>query len=402
MTDSRIEYLYRNCLAGNSSVEEREEFTAWLRLPENEDRSKRLLLAAIYDNKLDADFEDFESEAMIEAIIGSDRLNIDGPRPDPMVVRGNFLRKWGWAAAAAVVLGIIFGGYFLFFRKPQEAQIAQIAKTNDIQPGGNKAILTLSNGSKIMLDSAHNGLLAQQNGTNIIKSDSGSLHYSTIGVNQHSTIGLVSYNTLATPRGGQYQITLPDGTKAWLNAASSITYPTAFTAKERLVEITGEAYFEVKHDAKKPFRIKVAGQIIDDIGTAFNINAYSDEPSVRTTLVEGSVKITAAHQSEILRPGEQAVFAGEKFSVNKNVNLNEVTAWKGGSFHFENADLETILRQFARWYDVEVVYEGTPANRKFFGILNRSSSLKKVLKMLGNNNIEYRIEGKRLIVKSNN
>ena len=319
--------------------------------------------------------------------------------------RGPF--RYMTAASVVVLLGLT--SYFLFFRNNVRvtSQIIALKKSTDIAPGTNKAILTLANGSKIILDSAQNGLLAQQGNSDVVKTDSGQLAYKISGLPKNSStnqnqIAAVSLNTLSTPKGGQFQLKLPDGTKVWLNAASSITYPTAFSGKERNVSITGEAYFEVAYNDKQPFSVTVNNMTVRDIGTHFNINAYEDESAMKTTLLEGSVKVTNTknNQSFTIRPGEQTELKENKLSINNHVNLDETIAWKDGSFHFESADLQTILRQFARWYNVEVVYEGMPTNRKFFGIVKRSNSLSRVLEMLKDNNIEYVIEGNKLIVKS--
>jgi transmembrane sensor len=310
--------------------------------------------------------------------------------------------SFGWVAAAASVLILIFGGYFFFIRPSKQAEIpiAQKQSVSDVLPGSNKAILTLANGSTIILDNAHNGLLAKQSGSSVVKTDSGKLVYNASGEKHITTVVL---NTLSTPRGGQFQLELPDGTKVWLNASSSITYPTSFSGKQRKVTITGEAYFEVVHNEKMPFRVQVGDQVVEDIGTAFNINAYPDESSVKTTLLQGSVKVTSSkgNQSLIIKPGEQTDLKEDHLSISKNVNTSEVIAWKDGSFDFESADLKTILRQFARWYDVDVEYQGAVSNRKFFAIVSRNTSLKKVLELLQDNNIKYVIEDKKLTIISN-
>jgi transmembrane sensor len=320
------------------------------------------------------------------------------------VFRIPFYKKIGFrVAAAALICSIGLSVYFLVRTREKQNEIAKTkvdAIKNDVAPGTNKAVLTLANGSTIILDSARNGLLVKQSGSSVIKTDSGKLVYNASGEKHVATVVL---NTLSTPRGGQFQLVLPDGTKVWLNAASSITYPTSFSGKERKVAITGEAYFEVVHNEKMPFRVQVGDQVVEDIGTAFNINAYPDESSVKTTLLQGTVKVTASknEQSLIIKPGEQTDLTADQLSLIKNVNTNEIIAWKEGSFDFESADLKTILRQFARWYDVDVEYQGAVSNRKFFAIVARNTSLKKVLELLQDNNIKYVIEGKKLTIISN-
>jgi ferric-dicitrate binding protein FerR (iron transport regulator) len=256
--------------------------------------------------------------------------------------------------------------------------------------------LTLADGRKIILDTASNGALAEQEGTKVIKLD-GQLTYNIEGSSTQ-----VLYNTITTPKGGQFQLELADGSKVWLNAASSLRYPTAFTGKERTVELTGEGYFEVVHNPAMPFHVKAGEMNVQVLGTHFNINSYEDEPVARTTLIEGEVNVSKKEKAIKLSPGQQAAFdnTGE-LTLNKNVNTDEIIAWKEGYIHFENADLKTILRQVARWYDIEIVYEGFNSNQTFFVILKRSNSLRKLLESLQDNNIRYTIEGKKLIVRSN-
>ena len=303
-----------------------------------------------------------------------------------------------WTVAAAAVITLIFGSYFLFFNKKPLSKESQIAIQNDVPPGINKATLTLGNGTVLMLDSTSNGLLATQSGSKIIKTDSGHLSYSA-STAKPTNKEIVTLNTLTTPRGGQFQLSLPDGTKVWLNASSSITYPVKFTGDERKVSLTGEAYFEVAHDDKKPFYVKSGDLTIQDIGTAFNVNSYPDEPAVTTTLVEGSVKVSSGAESKTLTRGEQSRLSGKSFTIKDNVDIHEITAWKDGLFDFESADLKTILRQFARWYDIEVVYQGSMPQDKYFVIIKRSSNLSAVLKALQASGIRFQIEGKKLIVK---
>ena len=303
------------------------------------------------------------------------------------------------AAAASIVLILSTGAYFLFFNTTQK----QIAKTgtqqqfkNDMAPGGNKAVLTLADGTQIILDSAANGTISQQGNTKIIKLDDGQLAYNAANSN-----GEVLYNTISTPKGGQYQIVLPDKSKVWLNAASSLRFPASFTGKDRNVELTGEGYFEIAKNTAMPFFVKVNGMQVEVLGTHFNVNAYDDEAAMKTTLLEGSVKVNKGTANIVLKPGQQTILnSNGQLGAATAVNIDEIVAWKDGWFHFESADLKTILRQFARWYDVEIIYEGPVKNRKFFAVVKRSSTLKNVLEMLQDNNIVYRIEEKKLIVKS--
>lgn len=298
------------------------------------------------------------------------------------------------AVAASIVLALSFGGYFLLHQQ-QTQQTAQ-NNHNDLLPGGNKAILTLANGRQIILTNAKNGHLAIQGQTVVNKTTDGQIAYQA-GSSQDNE---VTYNTMTTPRGGQYWVTLADGSRALLNAASSLKYPTSFNGKERIVELTGEAYFEVVHNDKQPFKVKTSGQVIEDIGTHFNINAYADEPVVATTLVEGAVKVTAGSDALQLRPGQQARLTSGHLELIKNADVDQVIAWKEGHFSFKDADIKEVMRQFARWYDVEVVYEGdVPSGRYAFnGALHRDIKASQALQILDIFKIRHRIDGKKIII----
>jgi len=309
------------------------------------------------------------------------------------------IKRMGWwrtAAAAAILLLVSLGGYF-YFNSGTEKQIATTETQeqrfkNDVAPGGNKAVLTLSDGSQIILDSAKNGTLTQQGNTKILKLDDGKLTYNSTNANAE-----ILYNTISTPKGGQYQIALADGSKVWLNAASSLKFPTAFNGKERIVELTGEAYFEVSKSAAKPFTVNVNDMNVQVLGTHFNINAYNDEAVIKTTLLEGSVKINKGSFSTILQPGQQAQVAKEIKVVN-DIAVDDVLAWKNGFFSFNKADLQTVMRQIARWYDVEISYEGKIPTREFGGKINRNSNASEVLKILEESKVHFRIEGKKIVV----
>src|SRR5699024_7437317 len=265
-----------------------------------------------------------------------------------------------------------------------------------IMPGGNKAVLTLANGTKVGIDSTHNGKLAGQGNMNVVKIGSGLLAYQSGMLKaqnpKYKANSIVRYNTLTIPRGGQYQLTLSDGTKVWLNAGSSIRYPIAFNGKERRVEMTGEAYFEVVHNEKQPFKVLVNGEVIEDLGTRFNVNAYADEPAMKATLLEGAIKV----KSQILRPGEQAVIADGQMDILKEVNTDNSVAWKNGYFAFNNANLETVMRKLARWYDIEVVYkhgiENKSSMQQFSGRIGRDLTLSQILNGLKQTSAHFKIE----------
>ena len=303
-----------------------------------------------------------------------------------------------WWAAAAVMLALLSAGAYLFNKQPRQTASATPGADSvrqEILPGGNKAVLTLANGSTIVLDEAAEGTLAQQGGSKVVKLGSGQLAY--VG-GAGETSGSV-YNTIATPRGGQYRIALGDGTQVWLNAASSIRYPAVFSGSERKVEITGEAYFEVAKDEQRPFKVSVNGSMeIQVLGTHFNVNAYDDEANIRTTLLEGRVSLGVNGRRQLLQPGQQGIVKGAVIDV-REVDTEEAVAWKEGMFSFRNADLRAVMRQLSRWYDVEVVYEGGDGTAEFVGKIQRSLNLSDVLYALRKNDVHFRIEGRKIIVK---
>lgn len=306
--------------------------------------------------------------------------------------RRNMVR---WAAAAAILLFISIGAYFITYHKPVR-QVVQ-NQIHDIAPGSNKAVLTLANGTKIILNDAQNGKLANQGNTTISKKNGGEIIYDASKA--HSAGRSVQYNTMNTPRGGQYHLILADGTNVWLNAASSIKFPTAFTGNDRRVEITGEAYFEVAHNAAKPFRVTSSGQTVEVLGTHFNINAYADEPSVKTTLLEGKVKIRAANnQVRLLQKGQQAVLNPLEFKVTP-IETEAAIAWKNGLFTFEDDDIQHIMRMISRWYNVDISYSGPPVDDIFSGSISRFSNASEVLKTLQlTGKVHFKIQGRQIIV----
>jgi len=341
--------------------------------------------------------------------------NIISTAPVHILPRRRFVR---WRVAAAAIFILVSGGfaYFYITDSPNKkiAGTHPINLKNDRTPGGNKAILTLADGSNIVLDSAHNGALTQQGNTAVIKLNNGQLAYEAASGGKLQAASKATYNTIATPRGGQYQVALPDGTKVWLNAASSLKFPTAFTGKERDVELTGEAYFEVAKNASAPFKVHIithqmlgsdgqgkgsSGGEVEVLGTQFNVNAYDDEVTIKTTLLEGSVRVAKGSGHSLLKPGQQAQLdRNGDLHLVPDANTEEAIAWKNGYFQFDEADVRTVMRQLARWYDVEVSYEGPVTERQFGGQMPRGVNLSEVLHILEESNVHFRIEGKKLVV----
>jgi transmembrane sensor len=277
-----------------------------------------------------------------------------------------------------------------------------VTTNHDISPGGDKAILTLDGGEKIVLASAKDGKLARQGGMSIFIPDSGHLAYKpATGENADSTPGnsKIAFNTLTTPRGGQYRVTLSDGTRVWLNAASSLHYPTAFTGKERVVEITGEAYFEVSSNARMPFMVRANGTEVRVLGTQFDIMSYENEAGQDITLIGGGVRINSGNSSRVLIPGQQArVSSSKDLKVVEDTDVDEVLAWKNNLFSFNDASIETVMRQLARWYDVDIKYSAV-VSQHFNGNIPRTVSLSSVLVMLElTGKVHFRIEGREILV----
>ncbi|MHB1179403.1 MAG: FecR family protein [Daejeonella sp.] len=301
--------------------------------------------------------------------------------------------------AAAVIFMVLTSGLYFYLNKPTGSQLATQKlhpKKNDIAPGGNKAILTLSDGSKISLSDAANGEIAKQGGISITKTSNGQLIYSIANSQPTTHTSNLIYNTIETPKGGQYQINLPDGSKVWLNAASSLRFPASFTGNERKVELSGEAYFEVAHitlpagSGAMPFKVTSGNQTIEVLGTHFNVSAYSDEPSIRTTLLEGSVRVSLPSPlsgegldrnfSKLIKPGQQSK-VNETIKVF-NVDTEEAVAWKNGYFMFNNENIQSIMRKISRWYNVDIEYRGNISQKALWGSVSRFKNVSEVLDLI--------------------
>jgi ferric-dicitrate binding protein FerR (iron transport regulator) len=331
-----------------------------------------------------------------------------------------------WTAAAAVVL-LIAGAAYWFTTKnttarPVPAPVAtKITTPVDAAPGGNHATLTLANGSVIVLDQAKEGDLAQQGGSRIVKPDSGQLVYYPAT----SRSAAIEYNTISTPRAGQFHIILPDGTHVWLNAASSLRFPTAFTGTTREVQLSGEGYFEVRPrltsppagggGKKIPFIVNVSlptsreagsgsrgnGERVEVLGTHFNINAYEDENDIKTTLLEGSVKVSSMvnGESSIIKPGEQTIVSSHSpLAIDHSPDVQKVIAWKNGFFEFNDMSLPAIMRQISRWYDVDVSLQASYPDKRFGGRISRKLNLANIVSMLETYGVHFKMENNKLIV----
>lgn len=414
MTIDNLTDLLMKHLQGNLSRPEQEQLNQWIARSErnsrlfasidNEERLRQLMLLYEWERA-----EDNET-----VILSKIRQGIGGNVAVAPVRRINIPRRWATVAAITLLVAGV-GGYFWLNGKKGPAPVVTTETPADIPPARDGAILTLADGSQVVLDSLGNGVVATQNGTQVVLKN-GELTYNKPGGSAAAV-----YNNLTTPKGRQFQLVLPDGSKAWLNAASSLRYPTAFAGSERRVEVRGEVYFEVAHDRTKPFIIDIPphrggqggpfpphqGAVLQVLGTRFNVNAYANEAAIKTTLVEGSLKVmsgttAAGGHSVVLKPGQQAQISNTAVNAPvkllQNADVDKAVAWRSGFFNFEDASLEEVMRQLERWYDIEVVYEKGIPDIKFGGKMSNDVSLSGLLRSLQDMEVHFRVEGRKLIV----
>ena len=395
--NSRLQYLLNKYLKDTLTSEEMKEF--WSIVPEfEEEKELNKYLEDVWKNcrQNDISYTKADKNKIFAEILHK------GRERERKLAGKTFRRMFQLKISAAAALLLLITTAALYFLTQKDGQYpAGDSQTKsfrqDVPPGGNKAVLTLADGSEILLDSAQNGYLAQQEGTKITKLGNGRLAYNA-ELNEKER---VVTNTITTPRGGEYSIDLPDGTKVWLNADSKIIFPNVFKGRERKVEISGEVYFEVAHNAKMPFIVKSTEVEVLVLGTHFNVKAYADENTTKVTLLEGSVRISSSSGlgTTTLHPGEQALLSeGSELKVNV-VDVDEVVAWKNGVFQFNETDIMTMMRQIARWYDVEVVYEGKIPSQRFGGMISRQSNLSQVLEILEISGVKFKIEDKKIFIK---
>lgn len=384
----RIEHLFNKYKNNNCTPEEFEELLAYYKIADQEDVLKNHIETALHEKaEDDADLQDETNE--IYSHLQAHILSEQGRSKKPLYFK--------LAMAASVLLCLSFGAYFLIHPRQEQQQFTQVTK-HDLLPGTERAILTVANGKKIDISGAGEGRIAVQGDIAVNKTANGSIIYQH--ADQPTAANTPIYNTMTTPRGGQYPLTLSDGTRVWLDAASSITFPVVFIGNERSVAITGQVYFEVAHNAAKPFKVTANDQTVEVLGTHFNINAYTDEPDMKTTLLEGSVRITKNGQSAMLMPGQQAIVPFSKAGaiITKAADTNEAIAWHMGLFKFNNANIQTVMRQLARWYDVDISYKGAIPDRRFSGEIYRNVNASKIADILSYKQIHFRIDGKKITV----
>ncbi|WPU91610.1 FecR domain-containing protein [Mucilaginibacter sabulilitoris] len=378
MNQQQADQLIEKYLNGSASADERHLIENWY--------------ASQSEKRLLSDTDDFEhlyAELLKKTLI---KANI---KP-----RKGIIRLWPViAAAASIVLAVTISIYFYKKELPDLTASAphRKAPVRDVSPGSNKAMLTLASGQRIMLTGAQNGRLASDNNVVIDKTADGQLRYQGGSANSEK----VNYNTMTTPRGGQYNVILADGTKVFLNAESSITFPTDFKGNDRTVRLEGEAYFEVAHNPLKPFRVISNHQTIEVLGTHFNVHSYPDERLIKTTLLEGSVKIISGAKTTMLKPGQQAQLDASSTQLGINiseVNTEEAVAWKNGLFEFNNSSIEDVMQSAARWYDLDVSYADHPSDIKITGSMSRNVNLSGLINLLEFEGAKFRINGKSVKV----
>jgi transmembrane sensor len=390
------EHLMMQYLNNNCSPKEIKELLDHIQ----EDSSNKLLLQqmqASFNNMLQHKTNEQQplewSRTMQEKLINK-------IQPQAKVVP--LYKKWlPRVAAAILILSFSVAGY-QYYTKKQTQPATQIAKNNiipsspqEILPGGDKALLTLADGTVIVLDEAKNGTVAKQGNISVNKKN-GLVIYDA---SKASAATAITFNTVSTPKGGQYQIVLPDGSKVWLNAASSLLFPTAFTGAQRTVELKGEGYFEIAKNAAMPFHVKVNNMEVEVLGTHFNVMAYDNETAIKTTLLEGAVKINHGTDAKSLKPGQQGKFDNVTGAVSvAYADTDEAVAWKNGYFQFNKEDIKSIMRQLERWYDVEVSYAGNEKPRYFSGEIARTVNLSQALKVLELSNVKFRMDEKKIVV----
>jgi len=390
--------LVRKYLADQCTPEEIEQVNAWFRSYQHySDNLAELPSEAreVVERRL---FEKIQLDIQNKTV----RSRIEDPT-SPYLPKKNAKRSIGIFAIksigiAASLFALLWFSLYLFRQQPSDIpkSASRVKKVNDLPPGGHRALLTLSNGTTIILDSAPRRVIATQGNSSIRKTANGQLVYIVNDARQ-STVESAKFNTITTPAGGQYQVMLPDGTQAWLNSRSSLSFPAQFSGSERRVEMTGEVYFEVAKNAGMPFKVKSKGTEIEVLGTHFNMMAYDDESEQKTTLLEGSIKISTTKGLHILKPGQQALVADNgALTLRSGVDVENVVAWKNGFFDFKNVDLATIMRQVSRWYDIHAIFQGQTADMCFTGKIPRDVHLFELLHMLQYMGLKYEIDGKNI------
>jgi transmembrane sensor len=390
MPNSEFAYLFNRYFDKTATEEERDAFMQHLAMPNLDEEIMELLKDAYNRNTNQIEFPGQVKSKILNNVFNTVQ---ETPVQTNSVKILRYYKRW-MKYAAVIVLTFLGLGWYLFQKKVHNPIL--VSNVHYIQPGGNKAVLTLGNGKKLALDEAATGVLAEQGNIEIRKAADGHIVYNIKGGSSDASVT----NTIETQNGGQYQVNLPDGTKVWLNVASSLKYPISFTANDRKVILKGEAYFEVAKNAQKPFIVQLNNDAeIKVLGTHFNINAYEDEESIDATLLEGSIAMKSGLLTEKIIPGQQArAFSNHRIKVVNDVHLNQVIAWKNGFFSIDVISLQDIMKQAERWYDIKVIYKEN-IQAEFVAKLPRNVPLSELLKLLEyTKHVHFKLKGKNLYV----
>ncbi len=386
MSTQRLTYLFDKYLENNCNEVEMEELSILLLAKQNHDQVNELLEDAWQKVEVGAVMPEGNANEILNRIL------THKPKAE---IKKLYPRK-RWVAAAAILVAMISVTYLLTTRKDKH-DIAKTQSTSNqdvAAPSKSKATIKLADGSLVSIDDVKAGKVAQQGNVSVNKTADGKIIY-------NGSTSEITYNTLSNPKGSTViDMTLTDGSHVWLNSGSSVTYPVAFVGTERKVSITGEAYFEVAHNASKPFIVEKGEMKVEVLGTHFNVNAYDDEDEIKVTLLEGSVSVNNLTKKSKIKPGQQARLrlAQPDIRVLNNVDVDQVMAWRNGMFEFDNTELPVIMRQISRWYDIDIVYEGNPNNEKFGGGLSMKLPLSSALKLLEVNGVKFKVDGKKVTV----
>lgn len=393
MAEDDLKNLLRRFFNGELSEAEKEELSGWVNRQDDDD---------MIDELLEKSWADFSTEERLPEDLAAGMLrNILAESKQRGADTGGRVVRLFWrhiAVAASVLLLLGTGAYFFLNQRSEDASMVQVSdEPQDVTPPEtNRATITLADGSTVYLDELNDGEVARQGNISVVKLENGKIAYQT---ESGEILNELQYNTLSNPRGSRViDMKLSDGTHVWLNAGSSITYPVAFVGNTRDVQLTGEGYFDVTTDKIKPFRVSAGGMQVEVLGTEFNVNAYDDEESVKTTLIAGSVKVLSGTNAAMLKPGQQSDFRNGRIHVNDGANTEAATAWLKGNFYFDNTSLQEVMRQISRWYDMDVVFTDAPMQRTFSGAMKRDLRLRQAMRVLEYNDVKYSIVGKQIII----
>lgn len=401
LNNERLQFLLKSLANNEISEEELNELSALLENPENNELINSEL-QDIWNNTPVNSISDIDNDAYLNIVSDARFDNSNGKKKHVFLT----IKKNPWfLRVAALILLVSSVALGLYLVKDSNTSIplnnqTELAANHPIKNlNPNRATLTLSDGRQIILDEAVNGELAKEEHAVISKTEDGQIIYNLSALAKENEKGKSVYNTISTPKGGNYQLILPDGTKVWLNAMSSLKFPAVFTGNDRKVELTGEGYFEVAKNKAKPFFVTAGDATIKVLGTHFNVSAYKDENNIKTTLLEGSVKVGNKANAGVLKPGQQAEFAGASSINIKEVNTDDIMAWKNGYFIFRDEPIQSIMQKISRWYDIDVSYNGDMRGKEFGGKYLKTNSLSELLESLElTGTINFKIEGRRVTV----